>query len=119
MSQGTRQRLQLETIDDVVVVSLTDARIIEEDVIQEVGEQLYSLVDDQGHSRLLLNFSNVMYLSSAALGKLIQLKKKVGNVKGTMKLCCINPDLLEVFKITRLDQVFPIFKDEQSALDSF
>jgi anti-sigma B factor antagonist len=119
MSQGPRQRLQLETIDDVVVVSFTDSKIVSDEVIQEVGEQLYSLVDDQGHSRLLLNFSNVMYLSSAALGKLIQLKKKVGAIKGTMKLCCIHPDLLEVFKITRLDQVFPIYKDEQSALDSF
>ncbi|WP_152053966.1 STAS domain-containing protein [Tautonia marina] len=119
MSQGTRQRLQLETIDDVVVVSFTDNKIVSDEVIQEVGDQLYSLVDEQGHSRLLLNFNNVMYLSSAALGKLIQLKKKVGAAKGTMKLCCIHPDLLEVFKITRLDQVFPIFKDEQSALDSF
>jgi anti-anti-sigma factor len=60
---------------------------------QEVGDQLYSLVEDQGHSQLLLNFSNVQYLSSAALGKLIQLKKKVGAVKGNLKLCCIHPDL--------------------------
>jgi len=119
MSQGPRQHLQLETINDVLVVSFVDTKIVSEENIQEVGEQLYSLVEDQGHTKLLLNFSNVQYLSSAALGKLIQLKKKVNAVKGTLKLCCIHPDLLEVFKITRLDQVFPIYKDEQSALDSF
>ncbi len=119
MSQAPRQHLRLETIDGVTVVSFVDTKIVTEENIQEVGDQLYSLVEDQGHNQLLLNFGNVQYLSSAALGKLIQLKKKVGAVKGTLKLCCIHPDLLEVFKITRLDQVFPIFKDEQAALDTF
>ncbi|CAN5888764.1 hypothetical protein BH23PLA1_BH23PLA1_06970 [soil metagenome] len=119
MSQAPRQHLRLETIDGVTVVSFVDPKIVNEVDIQEVGDQLYSLVEDQGHIQLLLNFGNVQYLSSAALGKLIQLKKKVGTIKGTLKLCCIHPDLLEVFKITRLDQVFPIFKDEQSALDTF
>ena len=54
-----------------------------------------------------------------ALGKLINLKKKVAAVKGKLKLCCIHPDLLEVFRITRLDQVFEIYPEEQSALDKF
>ena len=56
---------------------------------------------------------------SAALGKLINLKKKVSAVKGKLKLCCIHPDLLEVFRITRLDQVFEIYPEEQTALDKF
>jgi anti-sigma B factor antagonist len=118
MSQ-TRAHLRLETIDDVTVVSFVDSKIVTDEAIQEVGEQLYSLVEDEGHTRLLLNFSNVQYLSSAALGKLINLKKKVGAVKGVLKLCCIHPDLLEVFKITRLDQVFEIYGEEQVALDRF
>ncbi|HWE38787.1 MAG TPA: STAS domain-containing protein [Isosphaeraceae bacterium] len=119
MSQGPRRHLRLEPVGDVSVVSFVDSKIVTEEDIQEVGDQLYSLVDEEGHRRLLLNFGNVRYLSSAALGKLINLKKKVGAVKGELKLCCIHPDLLEVFRITRLDQVFQIFDEEQSALDKF
>ena len=51
--------------------------------------------------------------------KTTNLKKKVGAVKGKLKLCCIHPDLLEVFRITRLDQVFEIYAEEQAALDKF
>ncbi|WP_406693442.1 STAS domain-containing protein [Singulisphaera sp. Ch08] len=105
MSQASRRHLRLENIDGVTVVSFVDTKIVTEENIQEVGDQLYSLVEDEGHKQLLLNFGNVQYLSSAALGKLINLKKKVGAVKGKLKLCCIHPDLLEVFRITRLDQV--------------
>ena len=119
MSSASRQHLRLEPMGDVTVVTFVDSKIVTEEDIQEVGEQLYSLVESEGHRRLLLNFSNVRYLSSAALGKLINLKKKVGLVKGDLKLCCIHPDLLEVFKITRLDQVFQISVDEATALDKF
>lgn len=119
MSQGPRRHLRLEPVGDVTVVSFIDTKIVSDEDIQEVGDQLYGLVEQEGHRKLLLNFANVRYLSSAALGKLINLKRKLGAVKGTMKLSCIHPDLLEVFKITRLDQVFQIFDDEQAALDDY
>jgi anti-sigma B factor antagonist len=119
MSQAPRRHLRLENIDGVTVVSFVDTKIVTEENIQEVGDQLYALVEDDGYTQLLLNFGNVQYLSSAALGKLINLKKKVGAVKGKLKLCCIHPDLLEVFRITRLDQVFEIYPEEQTALDKY
>src|SRR5207237_8260785 len=101
MSQGTRRHLRLETIDGVTVVSFVDTKIVTEENIQEVGDQLYSLVESEGHRQLLLNFGNVQYLSSAALGKLINLKKKVSAVKGQLKLSCIHADLKEDCTITR------------------
>ncbi len=118
-SQPRRQRLVVEDIGDVAVVNFVDKKILDEQNIQVIGEQLFSLVDEAGRRKILLNFGNVEYLSSAALGKLINLKKKVGAVKGKLKLCCIHPDLLEVFRITRLDQVFEIYAEEQAALDKF
>ena len=119
MSQAPRRHLRLENVDGVTVVSFVDTKIVTDENIQEVGDQLYSLVEDEGHKQLLLNFGNVQYLSSAALGKLINLKKKVGAVKGKLKLCCIHPDLLEVFRITRLDRIFETYETEAEALASF
>ncbi len=118
MSQGPRH-LRTEQIDGVTVVSFVDNKIVTEEGIQEVAEQLFSLVDDQNLNRLLLNFSNVQFLSSAALGKLINLRKKVINANGQLKLCSIQPDLFEVFKLTKLDRVFDIYKEEEKALESF
>lgn len=118
MPEPTR-RLRTETIDGVTVVSFVDSKIVADEAIQEVGDQLYALVEKDGHKQLLLNFGNVQYLSSAALGKLINMKKKVGAAGGKMKLCCIHPELKVVFKITRLDQVFEIFDEEQAGIDAF
>jgi anti-sigma B factor antagonist len=118
-SQPRRQRLQVEDTGDVTVVHFTDKKILDEQNIQIIGEQLFSLVDELDRKRLLLNFGNVEYLSSAALGKLITLNKKVNAVNGKLVLCNIDPQIYEVFEITKLNRLFNIQKDEQAALQAF
>jgi anti-sigma B factor antagonist len=68
---------------------------------------------------ILLNFTNVEFLSSAALGKLITLDRKVKASKGRMKMCNIRPEIFEVFQITKLNKVFDIRKDETEAMTAF
>jgi anti-sigma B factor antagonist len=114
-----RRRLEVETIGDVTVVNFVDKKILDEQNIQNIGEQLFGLVEQDGLSRLLLNFGNVEYLSSAALGKLITLNKKVKDASGKLILCNISPQIFEVFEITRLDKFFKIEKDEQTGLQAF
>ena len=119
MSQGPRRHIRIEIVDGVTVVSFVESKIVTEENIQEVGDQLYSLVEDEGHKSLLLNFGNVQYLSSAALGKLITLHRKLQAVQGKLVLCKIAKDILDVFKITKLDRILTITPDEQSGLQSF
>jgi anti-sigma B factor antagonist len=118
-AQPRRRRLEVEDIGEVTVVNFTDKKILDEQNIQVIGEQLFSLVDELGRRKLLLNFSNVEYLSSAALGKFITLNKKVKGAGGKLILCSIDPQIYEVFEITKLDKLFNIQKDEQAALQGF
>jgi anti-sigma B factor antagonist len=118
-SQPRRRRLEAEEIGDVTVVNFMDRKILDEQNIQVIGEQLFSLVDESGRKKLLLNFGNVEYMSSAALGKLITLNKKIQAVGGKLVLCNIDPQIREVFEITRLDKLFVIRGDEQEALQLF
>ena len=118
-SQPRRRRLEVEQIGDVTVVNFIDRKILDEQNIQIIGEQLFSLVDEEGCRKLLLNFGNVEFLSSAALGKLITLNKKIQAAKGRLILCNIDPQIHEVFEITKLDKYFNIQKEEQTALQAF
>ncbi len=70
-------------------------------------------------AQILLNFGNVEYLSSAALGKFITLNKKVQAAGGKLVLCNIDPNIYEVFEITKLNKLFNIQKEEQAALQAF
>ncbi len=114
-----RRRLEVEDIGEITVVNFIDRKILDEQNIQKIGEDLFSLVDELGRRKILLNFGNVEYLSSAALGKFINLNKKVRGAGGKLVLCNIAQHIYEVFEITRLDKMFNIQKDEQAALQAF
>ena len=118
-SMADYKRLRISEIGDVTVVRFTDQRIIDEAVIQELGSELFSLVEKENRSAILLSFENVDFLSSAALGKLITLDKKVKAHEGRLKLTSIRPEIYEVFTITKLDQLFDIKGSEAEALASF
>jgi anti-sigma B factor antagonist len=119
MSDLLHTPLRLEEVDGVLVVQFASPRLVDEDKINDVAEQLFRLVDDEGRRRLLLNFAEVNYLSSAVIGIMLKLSKKLARVEGVMKLCGLKPIHLELFKATKLDKLFQIFPDEPTALDSF
>lgn len=111
--------LETSEVEDVTVVRFSDGKILDATNIEELGAQLFSLVEKENRRKLLLNFQNVEFLSSAALNKLIILDKKTKGVGGKLKLCNLRPEILEVFVITRLNQLFEIADDEESSLGSF
>jgi len=113
------KRIQVEQVDDATVVSFIDRKILDETNIQEIGQEMFDLVDEDGARNLVLNFSNVEYLSSAALGKLITLNKKVKTADGALKLCAIKPQIFEVFVITKLNKLFDIYETQSAAIESF
>jgi len=113
------RKIDVEEMNGVTVAKFTDKKILDESNIQIIGNQLFSLIDDDHRKKVVLDFANVEYLSSAALGKLITLDKKVKADKGELRLCTIRKDILEVFKITRLDKLFKIFDTREKALAGF
>ncbi len=111
--------LEITENGDVTVVRFSDGKILDASNIEELGAQLFNLVEKENRRKLLLNFQNVEFLSSAALNKLIILDKKTKSSSGKLKLCSLRPEILEVFVITRLNQLFEIAEDEKTALDAF
>ena len=69
MSQVPDPHFHLEVVDGVTVVRLVGPKLV-----IDAGGPLYGLVDEGGHRKLLLDFAEVRFLSSAALGVLITLR---------------------------------------------
>lgn len=113
------RRVDVNEVGDVTVVRFRDHKIVEDINIQQLGQELFRLVETDNRGKLLLNFSAVDFLSSAALGKLITLDKKMKAHGGVLKLSNIRPEIYEVFAITKLNRLFDIKDDEADALAAF
>lgn len=113
---STYRRLKVSDSGEVTVVTFVDSKIIDDAEIQELGQELYDLVERDQRGKIVLNFGAVEFLSSAALGKLISFEKKVRKQKADLILTNIRPEIYEVFAITKLTKLFQIKDDEADAL---
>jgi anti-sigma B factor antagonist len=71
------------------IVEFTNSKILDEANIAEIGNTLNVLIDENENPRLLLDFSTVDHLSSAALGMLININSKVRQKNGQLRLANI------------------------------
>jgi len=111
--------LLVEDYAGVTVVKLQDSSILDTHVIDRIGRELYALTDEQNRRKLVLDFSNVKFLASHTLGVLLTLRKKSQAIGGSLVLCGLRKDLMQVFLITNLDKVFEFFSDDAAALRHF
>jgi anti-sigma B factor antagonist len=119
MADQKKGRLVSQTVGEVTAVFFQDARILDETTVKAIAEELMQIADQSYKLKLLLDFSNVEYLSSAVLGKLVALHKKITEGKGQLKLCAIKPAIREVFKITKLDKLFELHDTNAAAMNAF
>jgi anti-anti-sigma regulatory factor len=91
-----------ENIGDVQIVKPAGSRLDLEEL-----ERLIESIETRPSMRLLIDFSHVRQMTSAVLGKLINLKRRLNPAKGRLTLR-VHPDLVEVFRVTRLDELFDL-----------
>jgi anti-sigma B factor antagonist len=109
--------LKVSTEGAVTVVELTDKKLLEEESISRIGEQLNALVSGAECPTMVVDFSSVGHMSSSALGMLITLHKRIREKNGQLRLCGVRPSIYEVFVITRLNEIFRVCTTRQEAME--
>lgn len=105
-----------EEANDVLIVDVTgdlDARSAG-DLKLTLNEKI-----EGGKVWILVNLSEVPYMDSAGLGVLVSGLKNTNRQSGDLRIYGLQPDVRNIFELTRLNKVFQIFEDEASALESF
>ena len=113
-----KPRISVEYSENATIITFTEEKILEETDIQAILKSIMSVVEQAERINLILDFQNVRFLSSAVLGLLIRISKRIYEQEGQLKLCNINPKIYEIFKITRLNKVFDIYQDIESAVEN-
>lgn len=114
-----KKRIDVEVIDGIAVVSFADRKLQDEKIIGLVMQQLYTLLDVEGRTHILLNCSNLETVSSSAFPALITLSRRVQQAGGKLMLCSIAPKIHECMKLSRCESAFILKSDEQTALQAF
>ena len=100
--------LKIERSLDETFVTIKESKLLDDESIKEMQTTLLELIDSDRHNKMLLNFSEVEFLSSSFLGTLVKMQKRVREKGGELTLININSKIMKVFKITQLDKIFDI-----------
>ncbi len=111
--------LELDHVDSVAVIKFRDQKVMDPARIEQLGQELLDLVEDQDNECLLINFDNVSFFSSAAINKLIVLEKQVQAKGGKLRLCNLRPEVRELFSYTSLDEMFQIDQEQVESIQAF
>ena len=112
-------RLLTHQMRDVTVINLNESSIVDGQQVEELGAELTKLIDARACKKVVIDFTQVKFLSSSALGILIRLQKQTREIKGSISLCGLKKELRQVFKITSLDKLFSFYENEEEALAAY
>ncbi len=105
--------------EEIVVVYFTDGKILDSQRIEAIGKELQTAVPQAIHRKLVLNFRGVTFMSSAMITKLVMMNKACKAQSVDMKFCEVSQNVMEVFKITKLNKLFDLYDSEEKAIKSF
>jgi anti-sigma B factor antagonist len=114
-----KPKIIVEYQGDITIVTFTNDTILDERDVKAIEDSVLPLVRQSDPAQIILDFTNVKFLSSAVLGTLIRVLKAVNRKDGKLALCGINDKIYDIFKITRLNKIFDIYTDFAQALKSF
>ncbi|MBM4078586.1 MAG: STAS domain-containing protein [Planctomycetes bacterium] len=115
-----RNLIEVEEHDDVTVLRLAATDFVQEQEARALGSQLGDWLTKEGlGARVVLSLAKVTYLNSSALGSLLVFEVKLKRRGGELKLCGLSPQVAEVFRITKLDRLFEVYRTEAEALLAF
>lgn len=111
--------LMVQDYAGVTVATITSSAMLDARAIDDTGAALFKLVDAENRRKLIVDFSDVKFLSSQAIGVVLTLHKKCKGIKGELVLCGVRDPIMEVFKITKLNKLLTFLADEKAALKKF
>ena len=112
--------LTIQKIDKFTVVEFRTPSLMDPVQLEEIGKSVYRLVDEEDQRWIVLDFEKVTYLSSQAIGIVLNLNKKLSALKNSkLILCGVGARLMELIKITRLDRILTIKPSQREAVKVF
>ena len=84
----------------------------------QLKETVSAMIDAQ-KIKILIDLNAVDFIDSSGLGMLVAYLRSANKASGTLKITSLQENPKKLFEVTRLDRVFELFDDRDSAVKSF
>lgn len=84
----------------------------------DVEKKIFDLIN-RGEHKMLLDFSEITYVSSAGMRVLFSTAKKLKGLSGQLRISSVAVNVMDDLKLSGFDQTLELFNSEEDALRLF
>ncbi len=106
-----------EVSDGVIICSFDQTTKLNAVNSEEVKEEINRFFNDPG-TKLILDLGNINFIDSSGFGVLLSVMKKAGKNSGEFRICCITPNVMELFRLLQLHTIFHLCDTREECMKS-
>lgn len=110
--------LETRNINDIIVVNLKDTNRLNSLITEPVKESLLEFFN-KPNVNMAFDLQGITFIDSSGFGVFLSAIKAASNNYGQFKICNVNGDVMELFKLLQLHHVFEIYDELDSCIESF
>ena len=109
-------RFKSEKVNDITIIKISvDA--LDAGNIMEFKTDIVPLL--KGSKKVLLNMGKVKFMDSSGIGAMLSCLRTVSSAGGELKMFSVKEQLINLFKLVRLDRIIDIYESKKKAVASF
>jgi anti-sigma B factor antagonist len=110
--------LRTEKINNIIVVKFNRIDRFNALISEPVKEDLKSFFN-KPDTKLILNLEGIKFIDSSGFGVFLSTLKTANNNHGQFKICNIAEEVMELFRLLQLHNVFELYSNLEDCLKSF
>ena len=110
--------LEINNINDIIVVKLKDTDRLNTLITEPVKESLLEFFN-KPNVHLVFDLQGIKFIDSSGFGVFLSAMKAANNNFGMFKICNVDEEAMELFKLLQLHHVFEIYDKLDPCLESF
>ncbi len=103
---------------DALIISFPGEGHLDEADATDIHNEIMSEIDARDAKKVVIDFGNVNFISSAFLGTLVAVNRTMQARDGALVIASIRPEIYQLLQVTNLHRFFAFSDDIQSALES-
>ena len=116
LSEFDPHYIRIRQHQQAIIANFTVPFLTEEVNLEQLGHELFALVEQFGCRQLVVSMQGVEYLTSSGVGKLITLHRKMHRVEGVVIFCDFQESVEEILRTSKLLTYFNVAPNLVSAL---
>lgn len=110
--------LKVNTINDVNVISFQNTDRFNALIAEPVKQELLEFFN-KPNAKIIINLEGINFIDSSGFGVFLSAMKAANNNYGALKICNVSEEVMELFKLLQLHNVFELYSSKDECITSF